>query len=79
MNLCDNCIFAEECALAVAYAGEIIGCPKRKPITKADRIRAMSDEALAELFSKIENGGRNDHWLGKDGWLDWLRREAKND
>ena len=40
------------------------------PRTNADRIRAMSDEELANVLS----------WLSDkktaDGWLDWLREEA---
>ena len=62
----------------------IIDCyqdgPKaEKPKTNADRIRAMSDEELADFFWKIENATRNDHALGKDGWLDWLRQEVNDD
>ena len=47
-----------------------------KPITKADSIRAMSDEELADLFSKIEQGDPENR-LGKDGWLVWLKMEGK--
>ena len=49
-----------------------------KPITKADRIRAMSDEELANKISAIESfaltcGGG---WP-PEKWLDWLKEEAK--
>lgn len=65
--------------------------PKLKPVTNADRIRAMTDEELAEFAASTGQGcapGENlveccfDH---KDGpveadcrkcWLDWLREEA---
>jgi hypothetical protein len=58
-----------------------------KPKTKADCIRAMSDEELAELFSN-DNCGYcriHDFCFAKgcqvnceDVWLDWLKQEADN-
>jgi hypothetical protein len=50
---------------------------EKKPITNADRIRAMSDEELAEYL----DGVCHDLWqmFVKDPqkmWLDWLRQEA---
>ena len=51
---------------------------KRKPKTKADRIRAMSDEELADellewfaCFTAVE-------W-SRDMILDWLKQEVKDD
>lgn len=54
--------------------------------TNADKIRAMSDEELAEWFGKLiypecvccpANGAG---WCGKgkckDNWLDWLKKEC---
>lgn len=54
-------------------------------VTNADRIRAMTDEELADLFANYECGycrihdfcvaqenGRN----CEASWLDWLRQEA---
>lgn len=42
---------------------------KPKPITNADRIRAMTDEELAEwIISTTEDD--------TVGWLDWLKQEA---
>ncbi len=41
---------------------EMDDCPgprKRKPMTNADRIRAMSDEELAELFDGIVDNGKS--------------------
>ena len=46
---------------------------KPKPITNADRIRAMTDEELAEWASAITL----DEFGDKKDWLDWLREEAK--
>lgn len=47
--------------------------PKPKPMTNADRIRAMTDEELAD-YLRWHNDlySRN----GMD-WLDWLKEEAK--
>lgn len=59
---------------------------KRKAITNADRIRAMSDEELAEWTGKVTSGGYGmcapGHYdcTGKDScapcWLDWLKQEG---
>ena len=48
-----------------------------KPVTNADRIRAMTDDELAEFFEKVENAVGNDNRLFRNGWLDWLKQEAK--
>lgn len=55
------------------------------PKTNADRIRAMTDEELAEWIGKVTAGGYGmcapGHYdcTGKDScapcWLDWLRQE----
>lgn len=58
---------------------DMADCPSRKP-SNADRIRAMTDEQLAEAFmsaekyGRIHNGGRTLEW-----WLDFLRQEAAED
>ena len=57
----------------------------RKPKTNADRIRAMSDEELADMFEesqlKTVKAYGNDHLLLKGElkkyWLDWLKQEVK--
>lgn len=59
---------------------------KPKPFTNADRIRAMTDEELAELLNRMEpkfcHAGF-DYMIGcledKDCvvcWLDWLKQEV---
>ena len=58
---------------------------KPKPITNADRIRAMTPEELAELFVHLccpyALGGKVDCNAENKGcyqcWLNWLRQEAK--
>lgn len=59
----------------------------RKPITNADHIRTMSDEELADWFSKIQNDIADYYDRGhvfapelptlKDSWLDWLNKECE--
>ena len=62
---------------------------QRKPITNADRIRAMSDEELAELLEIIPHCGGpaiytldgfciDDGLKTKKKWLNWLKEEAKD-
>lgn len=58
----DYCIFACE-------NGESF-----KPITNADRVRAMADEELAEwLFQAWHNS-----WYTLQEWLDWLKEDVKD-
>ena len=52
--------------------------------TNADRIRSMTDEELAEWFGKIQydtayyfSGEDKQEYPYPDGWLDWLKQEAK--
>lgn len=45
---------------------------KPKP-TNADRIRAMTDEELAEWLDQIDGVGRFEF---QTQWLDWLKQEA---
>lgn len=58
--------------------------PKRK--TNGDKIRAMTDEELAEFNNGVEaeairRAGRfitaGDIQRGKEGWLDWLKKEVE--
>jgi hypothetical protein len=54
--------------------GEIL---KPKSITNADRIRAMTDEELAEWIAggvlNLEGGSLE---MATEAWLDWLKQEA---
>lgn len=53
-------------------------CPnfiEPKLITNADRLRAMSDEELAETFDLLTRT-RPDTKNDKQSWLDWLKKEA---
>lgn len=48
---------------------------KPKPITNADRIRAMTGEELAEWLSCNCTG--DGYGNSAEDWLDWLKEEAK--
>ena len=60
---------------------EFFGAERK--MTNGDRIRALSDEELAELFPKCPPGRRDATW-SCDGfancpacWLDWLKSPAE--
>lgn len=48
-------------------------CDHKHP-SNADRIRAMTDEELAEWVWSAESDGRAYGPRGKKAWLDWLRQ-----
>ena len=61
-------------------------CECQSP-SNADRIRAMTDEELAELFANNDCGycrihdfcfSKGSQINCEDVWLDWLREEARN-
>lgn len=69
-------------------------CPYRtEPMTNADRIRAMSDEGLVELFDSIVDNGMSCHLICgnldkckrnnsiericKNHYLEWLKQPAE--
>ena len=59
-------------------------CPD-EILTNADRIRAMSDEELADFLDKCEAMGYQDSSISRDkagncmNMLDWLRQTAEED
>ena len=78
---CPHCVFEKtETNCRGCFEGSHY---KPKPITNADRIRAMTDEELAELIGTDQrnggcpNGGaRNCQESCVKCWLDWLREEV---
>lgn len=90
MKCCQTCKYATPMVGALACMGQK-GMPYVRPTdrcdswksakqTNADKIRAMSDEELAEwiagMSGLIQCRQIN---MAIEKWLDWLRREAKND
>ena len=66
------------CALSDEDCSYHTRAPKRKR-TNADRIRAMTDEELAEfLYVKTCEDGYP-QFDNIPGWLDWLKQEVDND
>lgn len=59
-----------------------------KPMTNGDRIRAMSDEELADVFDHVQGDAflvgigqrRNSLYPGASiSWLDWLKKESDDE
>ena len=46
----------------------------KKPMTNGDRIRAMSDEELAEALEKFQDWGGG---LPAAWWIEWLKQPAE--
>jgi len=79
------CINPQYSNLGTAQYGQGV---QKHIITNADRIRAMSDEELAEFLWSIGNNpatgnvylaGRLIFFTGDgNGWLDWLRQEVSD-
>lgn len=88
---CPLCKNQKSCAIMGIgdYAVEKCGMfnPIEKPIrTNADRLRAMTDEELVEIFANNDCGycRIHDFCFAKgsainceDVWLDWLKQEAE--
>lgn len=49
---------------------------ENKVTTNADRIRAMSDEELAEYLSSLIRNG-HEYLTGEGDWRQWLQSEAE--
>ena len=76
---CDDCRHSDKglrdfpCTVCIHNAID-----KFEPKTNADRIRAMSDEELAEWLTKITNDAQLDAKTKCDyQWGDWLKSEVK--
>ena len=93
MGVCVNCAYKGTCTLASYYEAQgehIVKCGNRKPITNADRVRAMTDEELAYELSDVgcpatlttcpydDCDGQPSDEMCQKCWLDWLRQEATN-
>lgn len=55
------------------YKGE---CGHKAPLTNADRIRAMTDEELAEFLFQV---GYNHRWGLKEYTIEWIQMQAEED
>lgn len=78
-NFCDNCghQYSDICGICETLDGVPVKYSEKKK-TKADLIRAMNDEELAEYHVNL----CNDVWQlfvenPKQMWLEWLKQEAE--
>ena len=95
-TLCETCEFQEYFPCQKPCVTCLVGSPLRvsgdryirKVITNADKIRAMTDEELANLLGQFDEGcsfpERGTCPPGRDFscypcWLDWMKQEAKDD
>ena len=74
---CWECTNFRECNYSGQLTGRLTSCPdfQQKPMTNADRIRAMTDEELEKFIKRVANEG----WL-KVGLSDvskWLQQPAE--
>ena len=76
MILCTSCKHDDNCT-EVRLAQMWGLCEYYSPRTNADRIRAMSDEELAEWIVSHDNKCKECGTLSKDGYIDWLRQPAE--
>lgn len=88
---CKQCKYVKVCMAQADMLGQVFdvnydgehGCTDFTPFTNADRIRAMSDEELAEFLNECEGKGYLDSSIALDGYgrcvdmLDWLKEPAK--
>ena len=70
ITLCDRCKEAARCCLN--YDGK--NCRRSRTIepTNADKIRAMTDEELAEFLCDVWRDG-----CQPGDWLNWLKQEVR--
>ena len=69
MNTCNNCKHAKTSLMAEPCYSCYYMSHWERP-TNADRIRAMSDEELANMLSLVQRNAKKD-----TPWLDWLKQE----
>ena len=82
MEICKRCKYKSTCS-AASYSDVCLNYEPR-PLTNADRIRAMSDEELSKWIS--DNADTlcppKDSYCTADCalcWLEWLKEEAEED
>ena len=78
-DICDKCAHAEYCDMATfgGHNPKITACCKftNRHQTNADRIRAMTNEELAEWI-RDQIIDRN-IGIPSEAWLEWLKREVE--
>ena len=73
LNLCDRCV--ADCRHERNPNEIVVKCGAFKPpMTNADRIRAMSDEELADMFAEFAEENPSDD---ANAWYEWLTKPAE--
>ena len=72
----DFCEDYGRCSTYCRYFDGSGGGYREESMTNADRIRAMSDEELAELLFQV---GYDNGWSMKEYALEWLQQPAEED
>ena len=78
-SLCDRCDNYARCLLN--YDGPACRRNRTTQPTNADRIRAMTDEELAEFLAEYRCTHKAPHCMEVNCaqcWLEWLKKEADN-
>ena len=77
----DKCDFWSDHGKGIVSYCDFDGCEEKKP-SNADRIRAMTDEKLADTIAHKADACLNCTSDGLDTckscWLDWLKQEASD-
>ena len=75
LNLCDRCV--ADCRHERNPNEIVVKCGAFKPpMTNADRIRAMSDEELADMFAEFAEENPSDD---ANAWYEWLTKLAEEE
>lgn len=80
LNLCQMCKYQNDTEFDACHI-----CNNEKDMfrprpTNADRIRAMTDEELAEWIVRITEGNGFDGYEERvKAWLKWLKQEAQDE
>ena len=82
-DICDKCAHAEYCDMATfgGHNPKITACSKftERHQSNADRIRAMTDEELAEwIAGSVLNLTGGSLKMATEAWFDWLRQEVQD-
>lgn len=79
MRECESCKNKKNypCPNSCGYMGVCDGF-EPKPLTHADKLRAMSDEELARFMAHYGSVTEIGEQLAYESWLDWLRQEVKD-
>lgn len=73
LNLCDRCV--ADCRHERNPNEIVVKCGAFKPpMTNADKIRAMSDEELADMFAEFAEENPSDD---ANAWYEWLTKPAE--